>query len=154
MEQQPRHVIDLEKIQSHLSRYRGDLGVIHPIQAGVCPAALGSRDEQSDLSSTYDLLQSMHALIGQDIADLEILLQQSGHSLSASTPSSCRSLSFKEHEVLNMFAKGYSYNEVANLLGCKLATIQTHAKRIYKKLHVHSRSEAVYEARQLDIIAA
>ena len=61
-------------------------------------------------------------------------------------------LSSKESEVLNIFAKGYSYNETARILNCKLSTIQTHAKHIYKKLKVHSRSEAVFEAYQLGLI--
>jgi len=158
MEQQRTQSVDLEKIQSHLSRYRGDLRSIRPFQPDVRQTAHALNAEPDDLSSVYALLQSMHASIGQDIADLELLLLQSGQQQSGHQPAfealGLNTLSCKENEVLNMFAKGYSYNEVASLLDCKLATIQTHAKRIYKKLHVHSRSEAVYEARQLDIIPA
>ncbi len=166
MEQQCSQIIDLEKFQSHLSRYRGDLRFIHLSQPKHDYSKQinikQTNTKQDELIIVYDLLQSMHASIGQDIADLEAVLVQSGQHQSlvsqqtfdSSDVSNPNTLSCKENEVLNMFAKGYSYNEVAGLLGCKLATIQTHAKRIYKKLHVHSRSEAVYEARQMDIIAA
>lgn len=54
-------------------------------------------------------------------------------------------LTDKEVEVLRLFSKGFSYNETAHVLNCKISTIQTHTKRIYKKLDVHSRAEAVYE---------
>lgn len=52
----------------------------------------------------------------------------------------------KEEKLLSLFAKGFTYRESAEQLDCKLSTVQTHAKKIYKKLGVHSRSEAVYEA--------
>ena len=55
------------------------------------------------------------------------------------------SLTERELEVLRMFSKGLSYKETAEILHCKVSTIQTHIKRIYKKLGVHSRAEAVFE---------
>lgn len=58
----------------------------------------------------------------------------------------------KERDVLNLFAKGLSYAESAKQLQCSLSTVQTHAKKIYRKLDVHSRSEAVHEAIQLHIV--
>jgi len=61
-------------------------------------------------------------------------------------------LSEREKEVLSLFIKGFSYVETAKLLECKLSTIQTHAKNIYKKLGVHSRAEAVHEALHFQII--
>jgi len=159
MEQQYSPVVDLEMLQLNVSRYRGELHSIHLSQVRTNRTKLNHiHSTEADLASVYDILQSMHASIARDIADLEVLLVQSGHHRTAvrqsvehdTAVSEMNTLSCKENEVLNMFAKGYSYNEVADLLGCKLATIQTHAKRIYKKLHVHSRSEAVFEARQLE----
>jgi len=61
-------------------------------------------------------------------------------------------LSEREKEVLGLFIKGFSYVETAELLQCKLSTIQTHAKNMYKKLGVHSRAEAVHEALHFQII--
>lgn len=61
-------------------------------------------------------------------------------------------LAKREKDILHLFAKGFSYNETALHLGCKPSTVQTYAKRLYKKLNVHSRSEAVFEAIHLGII--
>ncbi|PJA30900.1 MAG: hypothetical protein CO187_10920 [Zetaproteobacteria bacterium CG_4_9_14_3_um_filter_53_7] len=61
-------------------------------------------------------------------------------------------LSSREMDVLKMLYKGLSYAEIAGLLGCGAATARTYGKRVYKKLGVNSRSEAVYEALQLKLI--
>lgn len=52
----------------------------------------------------------------------------------------------REIEVLELFAKGASYKEAARTLEISPLTIGNHVKSIYRKLAVHSRSEAVYEA--------
>lgn len=58
-------------------------------------------------------------------------------------------LSPKEGEVLALVARGFSYPEVGKLLGVSVNTVHTHARNIYGKLNVSSKTEAVYEARQL-----
>lgn len=63
-----------------------------------------------------------------------------------------RGLTPRESEILNLLARGYTYAEVARLLGLSASTVQTHVKSIYGKLEVHSRSEAVFEARQLGLL--
>ena len=52
-------------------------------------------------------------------------------------------LSTREEEVLRLLAKGYRCKEAAKELGIGLATINTYVRRIYEKLHVRSRAEAV-----------
>lgn len=52
-------------------------------------------------------------------------------------------LSPKENEVLSILAEGLSYKMVADKLGVSYATINTHAKRIYEKLHISSLGEAI-----------
>jgi len=61
-------------------------------------------------------------------------------------------LSPREREVLEMCAKGYSYEEIAPLLAVSRHTVTTFVKRIYRKLQVHSRTEAVYEARRMGLL--
>ena len=58
----------------------------------------------------------------------------------------------REKAVLECIAKGVSYKETAAVLGNSVHTITSHAKKIYRKLSVKSRSEAVFEAIQLGII--
>ncbi len=55
-------------------------------------------------------------------------------------------LTAREIELLEVFAKGGSYKEAARILGISPFTIGNHVKSIYRKLAVHSRGEAVYEA--------
>lgn len=62
------------------------------------------------------------------------------------------SLSPREREVLALCAKGYSYEEIAPLLAVSRHTVTTFVKRIYRKLQVHSRTEAVYEARRMGLL--
>jgi DNA-binding NarL/FixJ family response regulator len=55
-------------------------------------------------------------------------------------------LTGREVELLEVFAKGGSYKEAARILGISPLTVGNHVKSIYRKLAVHSRGEAVYEA--------
>jgi DNA-binding NarL/FixJ family response regulator len=58
----------------------------------------------------------------------------------------------RENEILQYVAKGFSFTEVAKLLGMSPHTVTHHVKNIYKKLAVCSRAEAVYEAMQLGLV--
>lgn len=61
-------------------------------------------------------------------------------------------LSARESEVLSYIAKGFSFAEIARLLGLSPHTVTTHVKKIYQKLAVHSRGEAVYEAVKMGLV--
>lgn len=52
-------------------------------------------------------------------------------------------LSAREREVLEMLAKGFYYKEIAETLGISIKTVDTYIRRIYEKLHVRSRGQAV-----------
>lgn len=53
------------------------------------------------------------------------------------------SLAPREQEVLKLLAKGYLQKEIADQLDISFPTVRTLTARIYTKLHVHSRSQAV-----------
>ena len=53
------------------------------------------------------------------------------------------SLSPRERDILEMLSQGFMYKEIADKLGTSYATVRTHIERIYGKLHVNSRSQAV-----------
>ena len=61
-------------------------------------------------------------------------------------------LSDREAEILQLVAKGLSFAEVGNALGISAHTVVAHVKKIYRKLSVHSRGEAVFEAAQLGLL--
>ncbi len=52
-------------------------------------------------------------------------------------------LSRRENEVLALLAQGYLYKEIADTLGISIQTVNTYIRRIYEKLQVHSRAQAV-----------
>ena len=52
-------------------------------------------------------------------------------------------LSPREAEVLDLLAKGFLYKEIADMMKVTYATVHTHIRHIYEKLHVRSRTEAV-----------
>jgi len=52
-------------------------------------------------------------------------------------------LSPKESDVVKYLSKGCQYSEIADSLGISMDTVRTHIRRIYQKLHVHSRTSAV-----------
>lgn len=58
----------------------------------------------------------------------------------------------RESELLRMIAKGFTFETVGTLLHISPHTVVAHVKKIYRKLAVHSRSEAVYEAGQLGLL--
>lgn len=60
-------------------------------------------------------------------------------------------LSKRENEVLALLAQGYLYKEIAEALGIRLDTVNTYIRRIYEKLHVHSRAQAVAMVSNLPI---
>lgn len=56
------------------------------------------------------------------------------------------SLTKREREVLSGLVDGYSYKAIADKLNISVDTVRFHFRNIYKKLHVHSQSEAVVKA--------
>lgn len=52
-------------------------------------------------------------------------------------------LSPREREVIELLARGYLYKEIAEKLAISVPTVNTYIRRIYEKLHVRSRAQAV-----------
>jgi DNA-binding NarL/FixJ family response regulator len=52
-------------------------------------------------------------------------------------------LSGREREVLELLARGYLYKEIAEQLKISVQTVNTYIRRVYEKLHVRSRAQAV-----------
>jgi len=61
-------------------------------------------------------------------------------------------LTVREREILAKLARGFTYAEAAEILGIAPSTVQSHVKNIYNKLAVHSKTEAIFEARQLGLL--
>jgi DNA-binding NarL/FixJ family response regulator len=64
--------------------------------------------------------------------------QQTGPS-----PREMENLSPREQEVLDLLARGFLYKEIAESLTLSVPTVNTYIRRIYEKLQVRSRAQAV-----------
>lgn len=77
------------------------------------------------------------------------VVQSLQHTKPVLKPASA--LSPRENEILALLAQGYLYKEIADMTGITLRTVNTHIRRIYEKLHVHSRSQAVAQVANLPV---
>jgi DNA-binding NarL/FixJ family response regulator len=68
---------------------------------------------------------------------------QSFQQAPATTAADAIQLAPREQEVLNLIARGYVTKEIADRLQVGIPTVKTYIRRIYEKLHVRSRGEAV-----------
>lgn len=69
------------------------------------------------------------------------VVQSFGHTSPAASADG--DLSPREQEVLDLLARGYLYKEIAERLNISVPTVNTYVRRVYEKLHVRSRAQAV-----------
>src|ERR1700722_10896956 len=121
--------------------------VVDCIEAGATGYLLKGSSPQ-DIVTQIRLLVAGGSPISPTIARRLLSRFTGNRSVTDSSPS----LSSQELAVLSMSAKGYSYDEIAPLLKLSRHTVETYVKRIYRKLQVHSKTAAVYEARKLGLV--
>jgi DNA-binding NarL/FixJ family response regulator len=118
--------------------------VLRSIEAG----AVGYLLKDSEPQRIVEQIRAVRAG-GSPISPLiarQVLARLRPSSTSAET-----SLSARETEVLSYITKGFSYDEIVRLLQVSRPTVLTYVRRIYAKLQVNSKTEAVYEARKLGL---
>ena len=134
----------------------GDVdNIVRSIQAGADGYLLKDAIDK-------DLVQAIHAIslggtpLSPMIASrlLERMLPPSAAPQEASEHGLAASLSPRESEILGLLARGYKYAEVGHLLDIGMGTVQSHVRRIYHKLSVNSRAEAVFEAKALGLLSS
>ena len=64
-------------------------------------------------------------------------------SFSSSATEPSQGLTAREHEILGLLARGYRYKEIGDALNISTETVRSHLHKVYHKLHVRSRTEAV-----------
>jgi DNA-binding NarL/FixJ family response regulator len=62
---------------------------------------------------------------------------------TGASPRELENLSARQQEVLNLLARGFLYKEIAETLDLSVPTVNTYIRRIYEKLQVRSRGQAV-----------
>ena len=135
-----------------------ELHVMQSLEAGAAGYLLKDSAPQSMLAE----IRSLHAG-GSPISPLiarQILMrfrqQDKPVTLTAQpTPEKPRAaLSAREQQVLEFITKGFTSDEIANLMSVTRHTVLTFVRRIYSKLEVSSKAEAIYEARNQGLLDA
>jgi len=112
--------------------------------------ASGYLRKPMDPEELLDAIRDVHrggAPMSSSIARRVIQAFRKPHSEHLQEPSGRTSvlekISPREREILELLAKGYLQKEIAEQLGVSFSTVRTLTGRIYEKLHVHSRGQAV-----------
>ena len=117
----------------------------------------------------YLLKRSLNDTLGETVRELRaggspispVIARQLLHRFKRDSPDTAQpaaavvddsGLSEREREVLLFIAKGFTVGEIANMLHLSAHTVATHVKHIYRKLAVHSRTEAVFEAGRMGLL--
>lgn len=138
-----------------LANANDDPHVVSAIESGATGYVLKTGIENS-LVSAIRLLAAGGSPVSPEVAKsvLRALRTYTTHTIEKTTaPIQPNPLSERETEILQLLAKGMSFNEIGDILTISPHTVTAHIKKIYRKLQVHSRGEAVYEAAQMGLIS-
>jgi DNA-binding NarL/FixJ family response regulator len=106
----------------------------------------------TDIAATVRDLVAGHSPISASIARFIVRRTQASAEPPPGPPLNTTKLTPREIDILWGIAKGFSYAEIASHLGMSRQTVPGHIKSIYRKLEVHTRGEAVFEAVQQGLI--
>jgi DNA-binding NarL/FixJ family response regulator len=106
----------------------------------------------SDIAATVRDLVAGHSPISASIARFIVRRTQASVEPPRGPEIDTAKLTPREIDILWGIAKGFSYAEIATNLGMSRQTVPGHIKSIYRKLEVHTRGEAVFEAVQQGLI--
>jgi DNA-binding NarL/FixJ family response regulator len=121
-----------------LTVYKDNEQIFKALEAGASGYLLKRSSSNEILQALRDVKTGGAPMSGE-IARAVI---QSFRKPVAVTPE-IQSLTPREVEILGFLAQGYVSKEIAERLGISYETVRTHLVRVYQKLHVRSRTEAV-----------
>ncbi len=132
--------------------------VLASIEAGAAGYLLKDASEEHFLAGIRELINGgspISPIIARRL--LRRFQSESGAGAAESaSPASDKvdgvALSEREREILLLASKGFNYPEMGKLMGISPHTVTSHVKKIYRKLAVHSRGEAVFEANRMGLI--
>ena len=128
-----------------------EVSVIRAIQAGAMGYILRGNNE--DLPNCVRLIHGGGSAVSPIVARSVLrAIQAQCQQEDPRRRSDSMTLSSRETEILQLLAKGISFAEIGVVLSISPHTVTAHIKKIYKKLQVHSRGEAVYEAQCLGLL--
>jgi len=129
-----------------LTAYQDTEMVFKSLAAGASGYLLKRADRE-------ELVSAIHQVINGGSPMTSHIARKVVQAFRVPTPneSDKQKLSPRELEVLELLSKGYLYKEISESLGLSYETVHNYIRRIYEKLRVRSRSQAVakyYEQKQ------
>jgi DNA-binding NarL/FixJ family response regulator len=121
-----------------LTVYEDSDHIIQALQAG----ATGYLLKHTQRAELIAALSEVHQGGSPMTANIARKVVKAFHLAPTSDPVTAE-LSQRESEVLQLLAQGYLYKEIADHLKIGVPTVNTYIRRIYEKLHVRSRSQAI-----------
>jgi DNA-binding NarL/FixJ family response regulator len=125
--------------------------IVAALQAGATGYLLKERDDIEIALSIRSALRGgapIDPFVARHILDITAAnTSLAGSSATSPAAGSHTRLSPREIEILDLVNKGLTNREISVLLSLSKLTVECHIKNIYKKLAVHSRTQAVFEAR-------
>jgi len=133
-----------------------ELHVMQSLEAGAAGYLLKDSAPQSMLTE----IRSLHAggspispLIARQILMRFVHPGKQDAAIGHTSPEKPRAaLSAREQQVLEFITKGFTADEIANLMAVTRHTVLTFVRRVYSKLEVSSKAEAIYEARNQGLL--
>ncbi len=126
-----------------LTAYEDTENIFNSLAAGAAGYLLKRSKSAEILDAVRDVLNGGSPM-STHIARKVVQSFQSRPAAAPSEPDA--ELSPREQEVLNLLSQGFMYKEISDKLGISFETVRTYIRRIYEKLHVRTRTEAVAKA--------
>jgi DNA-binding NarL/FixJ family response regulator len=136
----PEHDIDILM----LSSYAEDELVFQSLKVGAC----GYLDKNTSLPRLIESIREVREGGAPMSSVIARMVVSSFKHDSSQEPELTR----REKEVLEQLCKGKSYKMIADSIFVSEDTVRFHIKKIYKKLQVNSKSEAVIKALKNNLI--
>lgn len=108
----------------------------------LAAGATGYLLKQTPRGELLAAIREVHAGGSPMTGNIARRVVQAFHHEDTSTPESA-TLSQREREVLELLARGYLYKEIMDKLNISRGSVNTYIRRVYEKLHVRSRWEAI-----------
>jgi DNA-binding NarL/FixJ family response regulator len=123
-----------------------DATVLQAIRGGAVGYLLKNGSD-AEMEMALASMQRGGAPIDPVIARRVLALMSAPPAGEAAADAAASALTERERDVLQWVARGHSNREIARELGLSVNTVECHAKNIYRKLAVRSRTSAVFAAR-------
>lgn len=134
-----------------LTVFQDQKNVLDAIEFGADGYLLKDIEEKSLHAAIKEVFEG-GAPLSPQIAQWVLEKLREGNAAEADNFEASLNFTRREIELLNLLARGLSYNQCAKEMAISAHTIGDYVKTIYKKLEVSSRNEAVFEAMQIGVI--